>query len=127
MNKGWICPKCDSIWAPFVPNCLICCFQRISTDKYSGDIDPSLLGSLQQIIPEEQNSTKVKSFLQGPRKGMYFTKFSKEALNKWVQNQEPSEPKNTELGQDIQNVIRFLATPLEVKKEIKTRREITCV
>lgn len=22
--KGWVCPKCDSVWAPFVPACSKC-------------------------------------------------------------------------------------------------------
>lgn len=23
-DKGWICPKCEAVYAPFVPNCMKC-------------------------------------------------------------------------------------------------------
>lgn len=23
-DRGWVCPKCDSVWGPFIPSCLTC-------------------------------------------------------------------------------------------------------
>lgn len=23
-DRGWICPKCEAVYAPFVPNCMSC-------------------------------------------------------------------------------------------------------
>ena len=33
MQEGWICPKCGSVWAPWVGECSVC---HIESSSFSG-------------------------------------------------------------------------------------------
>jgi hypothetical protein len=53
MNKGWICPKCGSVYAPWVEKCEKCCGAYKSWPAYPVPVDPG--NTTPSIFPQPGN------------------------------------------------------------------------
>ena len=98
MEKGWICPKCNNVYAPNNPICLYCLIKNIDTSQQilnnSLNISPEKINILENNTKEEKQEKEVQNFKENKKDTLINKQLIIEKVNIEIPslNKEPIYP-----------------------------------